>query len=79
VKAEDIEKLAEYAHEAWSGWMEYMFELCWEDDNGNYIISEELVSRWLRLKNTDYKNLTEIEKVSDKDEAKKILKILGIK
>ncbi len=29
------EKLAEYAHEAWSGWMRYLFEKSERNPDGN--------------------------------------------
>ena len=62
------ELLAEYAHVAWSGWMRYMLDN-WDDEH---------LDRWRRQMDTDYHDLPEGEKESDRREADKILHILGI-
>lgn len=77
------EALAEYAHEAWSGWMKYMFE-----KGHNTIITsgdsyptvwtmpQWATIRWRRQMNTPYVELPEEEKQSDREEADKILAII---
>ena len=83
-----IEELADYAHKAWSGWMEYLFDKCkheldeypyggamWE--TGNVVIPKEFVDRWKRQSITDYKDLSEAEKESDRQEARKMLEIIN--
>lgn len=72
------EHLAEYAHQAWAGWMNYLFSFC-EDFEGNKIIPKAKVDRWTRQVNTPYFNLPEEEKHSDRYEAKRILEIVGVK
>jgi hypothetical protein len=71
------EPLAEYAHEAWSGWMQYVFEkangVCL---NGTVIIPPWAVERWQRQINTPYADLPEDEKQSDRAEADKMLAVL---
>ena len=71
------EALAEYAHEAWSGWMKYLFSKCriWPDV-GTAIIPKCLVERWQRQMGTPYAELPESEKASDREEADKMLAIL---
>ena len=75
------EKLAEYAHEAWSEWMKYIFSKCFDDigqlnkSNGILILSADLVRRWTRQMNTPYNELSEDEKESDREEADKIISI----
>jgi hypothetical protein len=69
------EQLADYAHDAWSGWMEYLFEKSKENSDGSVTIPTELVKRWKRQLNTSYKDLSEKEKNSDRDEADKMIKI----
>jgi len=71
-----IEKLAEYAHKAWSGWMQYLFEKSTENEDGTVTIPKWAVDRWKRQANTDYKDLPESEKVSDREEARKIMDTL---
>lgn len=69
------EKLAEYAHGAWSGWMRYLFEKSIKNDNGTVTIPEWAVARWQRQMNTSYAQLPEDEKESDRVEADEMLAI----
>lgn len=70
------ENLAEYAHEAWSGWMRYMFSKSREDPYGDVTIPRQLAQRWRRQMKTSYAELPEDEKGSDRDEADKMLAIV---
>jgi len=69
------EKLAEYAHEAWSGWMRYLFEKSSENKDGTICIPLWAVKRWKRQASTSYKDLPEDEKKLDKEEADKMIAI----
>ena len=69
------EKLAEYAHEAWAGWMEYMFEKCTINKQGDGVIPREYFLALQRQVNTSYENLTEKEKDGDRHEADRMIKI----
>lgn len=76
VESEDpslIEVLASYAHSAWAGWMKYQWS-----KNGVEVPSgcEPFARRWERQANTNYSDLPENEKASDRVEAKKILDCL---
>lgn len=71
-----IEKLAKIAHSQWSGWMEYLFSKCELNDRGEMIIPKWAVDRWQRQIKTDYNDLPEEEKQSDREEAKKFLNVL---
>ncbi|MCL4863980.1 MAG: hypothetical protein KJZ93_31520 [Caldilineaceae bacterium] len=72
------EALAAYAHEAWSGWMKYMIDVKrgWPDAYGGWTIAAESLERWRRQMNTDYADLPESEKASDRAEADKMLAII---
>lgn len=70
-----IELLADYAHHSWSGWMAYLFEKSTLNPDGSVTIPKELVDRWKRQLSTDYKNLPNGEKESDRDEARNILEL----
>lgn len=70
------EKLANYAHEAWSGWMEYMFGKCLVGEVGEVIIPKDLVERWQRQIATPYERLSASEQASDLAEADKMLDII---
>jgi hypothetical protein len=69
------EKLAGYAHESWSGWMKYLFEKSQKNADGTVTIPKWAVDRWERQAATPYCELPETEKISDRDEADKMLKI----
>ena len=77
------EQLAKYAHDAWSGWMKYLFEKSIpykpgeiQAEEGAVIIPKWAVARWKRQLATQYNDLPESEKESDRREADKILEIV---
>lgn len=77
------EQLAEYAHEAWTGWMEYLFNKTIpykpgevQAEEGAVIIPKWAVERWKRQVDTKYSDLPEDEKESDRQEADKIIAIV---
>jgi hypothetical protein len=74
---DERERLAAYAHEAWSGWMRYMFSKATQHENGIVTIPVGLAERWQRQMNTAYDDLPESEKASDRDEADKMLAIMA--
>jgi hypothetical protein len=71
------EKLAEYAHEAWSRWMRYLFSKSIVNSDGSVTILVSLVKRWARQMNTDYLMLLNSEQQSDILEADKMLSIIN--
>lgn len=77
------EALADYAHEAWAGWMRYMLSKCeyvpgaGEAGYGVLLMPVALYDRWTRQMNTSYVDLPENEKASDRKEADEILEIVG--
>ena len=71
------EKLAEYAHAAWAGWMKYLFEKSSCHEDGSVTIPPDLVERWQRQASTLYADLPANEQASDLEEADKMLTIMG--
>lgn len=69
------ERLAEYAHEAWSGWMKYMFKKCSFPSDGTVIIPKELADRWHMQMTTPYMDLPDEMKDSDRQEARRMIAI----
>lgn len=69
------ETLAAYAHEAWSGWMEYLFSKTSPAPAGQ-VIPLASVQRWSRQMRTPYADLPENEKQSDREQADRILETL---
>jgi hypothetical protein len=74
-RSDVIEELADYAHSAWSGWMDYLFGKSKFNADGSVTIPTELVERWERQVATPYAWLSEPEKESDRIEAVKMLQI----
>lgn len=72
-----IEALAAYAHTAWAGWMDYLFAQGIFHDDGTFTMPAWAAERWRRQAATFYDELSELEKESDRDEARKILAILN--
>lgn len=70
------ELLASYAHNAWSGWMQYMFSRSTVNQDGSITIPAPLVERWTRQMTTSYEKLPEDEKLSDRAEADIMLEIM---
>ena len=70
------EKFAEYAHDAWSGWMKYLFRKSTLNDDGTVTIPKWAVDRWQRQASTAYKDLSEKEKDNDRDEADFMFEII---
>ena len=74
-----IEALADLEHDRWSRWHRYMITKC--RPLGTFakldmVIPEESVSRWNRQVLTEYKDLSEPEKESDRKEARKTIALL---
>ena len=71
-----IELLADFEHDRWSRWQKYLFSKCIVNVDGSLTIPKELVDRWARQMDTDYDNLSEQEKNSDRKEAIRIIKCI---
>ena len=68
----DLETHAKIEHEIWSHWMRYLFEVSYNQrDDGCVVIPAEQVKRWKRQMDTPYAELTEREKESDREQARK--------
>lgn len=70
------ERLAEYAHDAWAGWMRYLFSKSAFNADGSATIPKWAVDRCQGQVATDYKNLPESEMDSDRKEADAMLAIM---
>ena len=72
------EKLSEFAHKQWSGWMRYLFSKGIFNDDGTWTMPKWAVDRWISQMNTEYKDLSEKEKESDRKEANDMIKMIKI-
>jgi predicted RNase H-like nuclease len=64
---DNLEKLAELEHTQWQSWMKYMLRN----------LTPENIEKWKRQIKTPYKELTELEKESDRKWAQKVLDLLN--
>ena len=71
-----VETLADAAHTAWSGWMEYLFGKAVENEDGSLTIPADQAQRWKRQAATSYAELSDEEKESDREEARKYIAVL---
>lgn len=71
------EQLADYAHNAWAGWMKYMFDFGTLHEDGTFTINADKVERWMRQAHTSYADLPDAEKDSDRKEADAILDLIN--
>jgi|SRR5882762_5923462 len=75
-----IEQLADKEHDGWSGWMAHLIGECeaveGTDGHSHLCIPKESLDRWERQIRTPYKELSEQEKQSDRDEVAHILPII---
>lgn len=76
-RSELREKLADYAHKAWSGWMEYLFRHGVHHTDGSFTIDAQSTMRWKRQLRTPYAELSEAEQASDRTEADQILALFA--
>ena len=76
IREDAIEILAQYKHDRRSRWQRYLFSKCRVNKDGSLTIPKEFVERLARQMNTEYNNLLESEKASDRIEAKRIIKCM---
>ena len=73
------EALAALAHQSWSGWMNHLFLCSFKPDkDGNVTIPGSFAADWNNQLRTQYCDLSEDEKESDREEADKVLAILDL-
>lgn len=84
---EIVERVADEVHQVWCMWMEYMFKQGTHKQTthavfGKYspekvwVMPEDKLERWTRQMKTDYQDLSEEEKESDREIAQKYLDIV---
>lgn len=72
-----VEELSNIEHESWSKWMKYLFSVSKENEDGSVTIPKDKVDRWKKQMNTNYEDLSDKEKESDRKEAKKFIKVIN--
>lgn len=72
-----IEQLADVQHQIWARWMGYQFSMSKRNEDGSFTIPKELVKRWQQQMETGYYELSEKEKESDRNQARKFIGIIN--
>lgn len=67
-----VEPLASYAHTMWCEWIRYIFTNSMMK-GGSLIVPARFVTKWKRQLNTDYEDLPDNEKESDRFHAREML------
>lgn len=68
-----LEELAAIEHQRWGHWQLYLHKQCEPLDDGSLRIPAHLVRQWTRQATTNYANLTEQEKSSDREQVRRYL------
>lgn len=71
-----LEELAAIEHQRWSHWQKYMHSKGKRLPDGTLIIPAELVSKWDEQSSTDYNDLSEKEKESDREQVRLYLPVI---
>jgi hypothetical protein len=72
-----IETLASVEHERWSHWQRYMHSKCApHGEDGALLIPADLVKRWEKLMAIQYWELTDEEKESDREQARRYIPLI---
>lgn len=71
-----LEPLAAIEHERWAHWQKYLHSKCSRNDDGSLTIPSELVVKWEQQIKTSYRNLTEAEKDSDREQVRNYLEFI---
>jgi len=76
-KKEVFEKLADIEHQRWADWQKYMHSKMLPSAKGGiYEIGEDFITRWEKQIKTSYKDLTEKEKDSDREQVMRYFPII---
>lgn len=71
-----IEELAAIEHERWSHWQRYVHGKAARQPDGSLVLPAELVERWERQFDSQYEDLPEDEKESDREQVRRYLPVL---
>ena len=74
--SELIEVLADIEHKRWASWQRHVFSKCEMREDGTAVIPAWAVTNWKRQCETNYADLSESEKESDRREVRNTLKAM---
>jgi hypothetical protein len=71
-----VEELAALEHQRWAHWQKYVHDRGQRQPDGSIVLPSDLVAQWERQINTQYADLTNEEKDSDREQVKKYCPLL---
>jgi hypothetical protein len=71
----NLERMADEVHQVWTNWMRYMLGNGFPRPGGGWIMNDDVYKRWQRQMNTPYAQLSEKEKESDREIARRYLDV----
>lgn len=77
-KDELFEKLASIEHERWGDWMKYMFSKELVPIEGDTVMPKDNCDRWRKQMITDYKDLSEQEKDSNREQVMRYWHLISL-
>ena len=72
-----MEKLADIEHQRWASWQKYMHSKGMKDEFGSLTIQWQEIERWEKQIKTDYKDLSEAEKDSDREQVLRYFNLIN--
>lgn len=72
-----IEELAAIEHRRWSHWQAFMHAQANRQPDGSLVLTPDLVKKWDRQIATDYAELSEPEKESDREQVRQYLPLIA--
>jgi hypothetical protein len=72
-----VDTLADIEHRRWAHWQQYLHSKAVRQPDGSLLIPSDLVARWEKQISTDYTDLDERDKGSDRDQVTKYLPIIA--
>lgn len=70
-----LERMSDEVHQIWAQWMMYMFKHGLPRPGGGWIMDDAVYKRWQRQMKTPYAQLSEKEKESDREIARRYLDV----
>lgn len=71
-----VDELAAIEHERWAHWQRYVHDHCECRQDGSLVIPADLAARWERQIGTQYAELSERERDSDREQVSRYLPVM---
>lgn len=71
-----LEDLASTEHDRWTHWQRYMHDKGSRLPDGSLMLPASLVERWEKQISTDYRELSDAEKESDREQVRRYLPLV---